>query len=49
MERFAETRERESQGIARKRKKNDGDKEAIEYFRGKNDREIHLKREELDI
>ena len=49
MDRLAETRERESQGIARKRKKNDREKEAIEYVRGKNDREVNLKREELEV
>ena len=49
MERVAETRERESQGIARKRRKNNRDNEAIDYFRGKNDRALNLKREELEI
>ena len=49
MERLAETRLRESQEGGKRRKKNDGDKEVMEYFRGKNDRECHLKREELEL
>ena len=49
MERLAETREKESQGYGKKRKKNDGDREAIDYFRGKYDREFNFKREELEL
>ena len=49
MERLAETREKESQGCGKKRKKNDGDREAIDYFRGKYDKEFNLTREELEL
>ena len=34
MERLAETREKESQEYGKKRKKNNGDREIIDYFRG---------------
>ena len=49
MERLAETREKESQGYGKKRKNNDGDREAIDYFRGKYDKEFNFKREELEL
>ena len=49
MERLAERREKESQGCGKKRRKNDGDREAIDYFRGKYDREFNFKREELEL
>ena len=49
MERLAETREKESQGCGKKRRKHDGDREAIDYFRGKYDREFNFKREELEL
>ena len=49
MERLAETREKESQGCGRKRKKNYGDRKAIEYFRGTYDREFNFKTEELEL
>ena len=45
MERLAETGD--SQGSGKKRKKNSGDNEAIDYFRGKYDRELNFKRVEL--
>ena len=49
MERLAETREKESQGCGRKQKKNYGDREAIDYFKGKYDREFNFKTEELEL
>ena len=49
LERLAETREKESQGCGKKRRKNDGDKEASVYFRGKYDREFNFKREEVEL
>ena len=49
MERLAEPRETESHGYGKKRKKNDGDREAIDYFRGKYDREFNFTREELEL
>lgn len=49
MEILAETREKESQGYGKKRKKNGGDREAIDYFRGKYDKEFNFKREELEL
>ena len=49
MVRLAETRLRESQEGGKRRKKNDEDKEVMEYCRGKSDRECHLKREELQL
>ena len=48
MDRLAEMREKESQGYGKKRKKNDGDREAID-FRGKYDKEFNFKREELGL
>ena len=49
MERLAETRETESQGCRKKRRENDGDREAIDYFRGKYDREFNFKKEDLEL
>ena len=49
MEILAETREKESQGYGKKRKKNGGDREAIDYFRGKYDKEFNFKRGELEL
>ena len=49
MERLAETREKQSQGCGKKRRTNDGDKEALYYFTGKYDRDFKFKGEELEL
>ena len=49
MERLADTRLRESQEGGKRRKKNDGHKEVMDYFRVQNDRDLYQKREELEL